>query len=386
MTFSVKVADIDTSLLGNGGRTLIIKPKNRKGFTTPTRPFSLPEFISKSYLAFRGTIDGHLGAIQVDMTKRKYERFLKKNGTVYNIRRRITSYSDRMCCFENFIVLDVKPESPSHQTALKLYLETQLRVKYLNYIAMPQISTTDMKLFGKMVVDWRDNAENYGKGAIPQLSLNEDLKIFQAKLNLLCELAESGVIDIINLRYANPEYYQHQYISLWEKRETNVLFNCYGVPRKGKHVSSDITETPILEIQRYGIDTITPLTRTPTRKWIYSQQFKEEPKQTSELVYGWSYYPAGLVFPSDVWQNQESHSVECSCKVCKRKSQKEILQTYCYNDEGKIDSSAMQYASKLHDGLSAELEYQKIKKYIGSNEMLTYDDEINEYRKKHFNI
>ena len=46
MTFSVKVDHIDTSLLGSGGRTLSIRPKYKKNFTTPTYPYSKPDFMA----------------------------------------------------------------------------------------------------------------------------------------------------------------------------------------------------------------------------------------------------------------------------------------------------------------------------------------------------
>jgi hypothetical protein len=387
MTFSVKVGDIDTSLIGTGGRILSIKPNQREGFTTPTRPFSKPEFIAKSYLAFRGTLDGHLGAVQIDIRgNERYNAFLQNNGAVRTIRRRMIKFSDLTCCFENFLVLDVPPESPEHQRILKLYIENQLRIQTLNYISMPPINTINMDALEKMIVDWQNNADNYGKGVVPQLSMNEDLKNFQAKLNLLCELAESDVINIINLRYANPENYPQQYVSLWEKRETNVLFNCYNVPRKGKPVSTTLMESPILELQRYGIDTISPKTSTPSPRYIAFLQHQESPQRINELIYEWVYHPAGLVFPSDIWQNLAMHSIECNCKVCKKKSQQEIIDTYCYDDRGDIDRSSMDYVSKLHDGISSELEYSKIKRYIQSNEMSAYTSEIEQYRRKYFTV
>ncbi len=84
----VKVKDVDTSRLGSGGRTLSVKPKRGDSFLTPTRPYSKPEFTAKSYLGFRGTLDGYLGAIQIDIRGNRYEKFKRRNGTVRRIRGR----------------------------------------------------------------------------------------------------------------------------------------------------------------------------------------------------------------------------------------------------------------------------------------------------------
>ena len=384
MTFTVKVKDIDTSLLGSGGRTLSIKPRHKPNFTTPTYPFSKPDFTAKSYLGFRGVFNGNLGVIPIDIRGQRYVKFSHNNGTVKYIRRTITKFSDKMCFNENFTVLDVNPENPTNQKIQKLYLEMQLIVKYLNYISIPPIQTTNMNQFKHVVTDWQNNAEQYEKAAIPQISLSEDLDIFKQKLDVLCELAQSDVIDAINLKYANPRDYPHQFVAVWEKRETDVLFNCYGAPRKGRIISLNFRESPILGLQRYGIDTITYLTKTPSQKYVASLQFKEAPKSVDALDYDWVYYPGGAVLEHNYWRSLPAHSVNCPCKVCKNRVQSEIINEYCYNDLGEIDNSSMGYTSKLHSGLSSELEYSRIKRYIKSNEMTNYHSEVENYRNKNF--
>ncbi len=298
----------------------------------------------------------------------------------------MTKFADVSCCFENFMVLDVPPEPAEPTVASKLYRESQLRIPTLNHISMPPIETGDADRFERIVADWQQDAEDYGKGAIPQLEIKEDEDVFRRKLETLCELAESEVVTIVNLRYADPEHYPIQYAALWESRDANLIFNCLNVPRKGTEVAPGIRETPVLELQRWGIDTITPMTRTPSPKYIAMIRLRAPLDRVEELNFDWSYHPASSVLACNLWKDLPSHSVECQCKVCKRKDQDAILHTYCFNDEGEIDRQAMRYASNLHDAISSELEYRKIRNFIGSNEMAIYQDEVEDYRNTHLQL
>ena len=105
MSVSVKVRDVDTSYLGTGGRTLKIKTKHDQSIFTPVSTFSRKEMVAKSELAFSGTFENNIGAIQIDIKGERYKRFLKNNGTVKDVQRTITRYSDVSCCFDNFLVL-----------------------------------------------------------------------------------------------------------------------------------------------------------------------------------------------------------------------------------------------------------------------------------------
>jgi hypothetical protein len=366
-----------------GGRTLSINPKKGNSFDTPTQPFSVPEFKAKSFLPFIGTFEGHMGAIQIDIHGERYQRFLQGNGAVKNVRRRMVKYSDRTMCFDNFIVLDVPAETPNNKIS-KLYFEMQIGIPTLDYITMPCLNTKASELL-KVYSDWQNIAESYKKGVVPQLSMSEDIKLFQSKLDALCDLSNTGAVQIINLLYADPDNNPHQFAAVWEKQETNVLFNCAKVPRSGKFVTDDYNEPHYIRLRRFGIDTVTYHTTTPSPGYIFSLQYLPTPETIDSIKdFEWAHHPGAAILSSTFWKHLPKHTIDCGCKVCKNKTQEEILNEYCVNEDGQIIPEAMPYVSKLHDSISVEHENNKFRKYINSNEVSSYDQEIKQYRLDHF--
>ncbi len=378
-----KVDEIDTSRLGTGGRTLTIKPKRGKTFSTPTTPFSRKEITAKSALPFIGTIDGHLSAVQIDIKGERLKEFFTNKETIKEVRRKIVKFSDITCCYDNFLILDVPPIDIKNLDQFKIFLEIQLKVRTLDYISIPQIQTNDTKSFERLISDWQKNAEMYGKGAVPQLSMNEDLDIFKKKLSVLCELSESRVVDIINLKYANPEDHLPQFTEVWKHRDDNVIFNCYDVPPKSKEVYPNIRETPNMELQRHGIDTITPKKKTVSQKYMVKLIHEPPVKTIDELKFDWPYHPAATILSPNHWKKLPPHNVACGCKVCNDKNQREIIEKYSYDHKRDIMNSAMYYVSTLHNSQSSELQNQEIKKFIKSNEMDAYQSQVEDYRKKY---
>jgi hypothetical protein len=378
-----KVHDIDTSRLETGGRTLKIKSKKNKTFLTPTIPFSRKEITAKSNLPFIGSIDGHLGAVQIDVEGERLLKFFQNNGTVKYVKRKIIQFTDITCCYDNFLILDVPPIEISNLSQFKLFMEIQLDVMTLDYVSIPPIETNNISSFEKLVFDWQKNAEMYGKGVVPQLFMNEDPDIFKKKLDVLCELSKSRAIDIINLKHAKPENNLHQFIEVWNHRDDDVIFNCYNVPSKGKEVYPNLQETPNMGLQRYGIDIITPIKKTPDPKFVYRMKLEDPVETTDALKYNWPYHPAASVLTPTHWKKLPAHNVTCSCKVCKNNNQSDIIEQYSYDHNGEINNSSMRYISTLHNSQSSELENQEIRKFIKGNEMDAYQSQVEDYREQY---
>jgi len=381
MIESVKVVAVDTSYAGSGGRLLKIKPNGKSSFETPTRPISVPEFKAKEFLGFRGVIEGHLGAEQIDMNADVFARFLKQNGTVKYVRRKITKFADISCCFENFPILDVPQITPDQKTALKLLLEMQLRIPTLNNVSVPLVQTGNEAQFEKIIRDWGKDAEQYGKGVVPQLSMKEDLDAFKKKLVTLSEMADSNEVQVVNLCYANPDSYPHQFVTLWENREAKLVFNCSGVPSGGKPVADGLYESRSIELQRYGIDMFTRKTRTPDPKYVFMLMHQAPPTSIDQIQdFVWPYHPGGAILEKDLWLSLPPKNVECRCKVCKGLTPNDIRDAYSYDVDGKIIGPGMEKASKLHDVISGQVEYSEVRKRISSNEMSDYVEHLSRYR------
>ncbi len=381
MITSVKVGSVDETISGLGGRTLSVRLSSKPSFETPTRPFSAVEFGAKQYLGFRGTLDGNLGAIQLDLRGQRLQKFLGTNDSVISARRRLTSMADLSCCFENFAILDVPGQPVQDLSRIKLFLEMQRGVKTLNYVSMPPLQTNNPSVMEKTIAYSLGIVEGIGKGVIPQLTLADDVRFFKDKLKMLSSLAETGSIQIINLVYADPDTHPHQYLELWKNRDIPAILNCSSVPRSKKEVSPGIIETPSITLQRYGIDTITPLTKTANPAWIIQQMNKPHPSSFDQVNdYSWACHPGGAILTSKLWRSLPAHNVECNCKVCNGRSQSQILSNHCYNDLGLVDDSAIRKASQLHDAVSSQLEYVKMNRRIKSHEMAEYIHDIEDFR------
>lgn len=381
MIKTVKLRTIDTSCHGSGGRILSVQVKGKSNFETPTRPISIPEFKAKQFLAFRGTLNGHLGAEQIDLKGERFARFMKMNGTVKRVRRTLTKFADLTCCFENFPIFDVPALSPDSDVALKLILEMQLRIPTLNYISLPPIQTANEHHLEKLISNWNKDAEQYGKGVVPQIYMNEEVGIFRKKLRMLSQIAASGEIQIVNLIYANPDSYPHQFVEIWNNREINAILNCSGVPRGGKEVATGLYESPAIELQRYGIDAFTRRTQTPSIAYIQKLQFQKPPTSIEEIQdFHWPIHRGGAILEKDLWFSLPSKNVECKCKVCKGKDQEEIRNTYCIDQDGEIVSVGMEKASRLHDAVTSQREYDVMRSRINSNEMADYVAGVIKYR------
>ena len=378
---SVKTDLVDSSV-SMGGRTLEVRTRT-ESFVTPSRPITIPELKAKSILAFNESLEGDLGAVQVDLKGNRLVRFKNGNGMVRATRLTMTKFSNLTSCFENFATLDMPPITPDDLGTFKLILDMQSKVRMLNYISLPPIASRDIRPLESLLREWMKEADQRGKGVVPQLKMNDELDSFKKKLALLSELAKSDQIQIIDFAYADPDRFPHQFVELWKMRETNAIFNCSSVPGSGKEVSQGIHETQLIQLQKFGIDTITPLVRTPSKKYVAWLQFRQGPKTIEEIDdFRWAYHPAGSLMDNDLWYRIPSENIECRCRVCKGKDQNGIIDQYCYDERGEITNYGMYSAARLHDASSSQIEYSVIRDRIKSREMKDYVSGLNENRRK----
>lgn len=381
MIKSVKVGPVDTTYFGFGGRILTITPKRGDSFFTPTRPISIPELKSKQFLAFNELLGGCLGGVQIDVKGERYHRFMKRNGTVVYTRRTMTKFSDMSCCSENFAILDVPPIRATDEYALKLLLDMQVAIRTLKNISLPPLEISRPSEMTPILRWWIKDAEQFEKSIVPQVRIDDEPEKLRAKLKILTEMAESDEFHIVNLIYANPDTHPHQYATIWEQREKRVLFNCSGVPSGGRFITLGMGESPIVAIQRYGIDTYTRRTSTISPRYYAWLQHQPAPQSIDEIDgANWQYHPGAAVLEWRIWESLPSENVECRCKVCRGREQREIIDEYCHDEQGTIVKNGLDKASKLHDALSSEMEYVKVKKMIKSQEMAEYASEAIKYR------
>ena len=69
-------------------------------------------------------------------------------------------------------------------------LKKQLEIPTLSAICLPLLDT-DYEGFVQSFNAWKEQAERYGKGIVPQISMNEDINLFRKKLDFIKNKCDS---------------------------------------------------------------------------------------------------------------------------------------------------------------------------------------------------
>ncbi|AIZ56890.1 hypothetical protein Mpt1_c10180 [Candidatus Methanoplasma termitum] len=379
MIESVKVGYVDSSMASKGARTLSVKVSSSRSFETPTRPISTTELTAKSFLGYRGEISSPIAALPVDLkTGGKYQKFLKNNGVVNDTRRKLQSMSDSTFMCPSFPILQLPALKLDDKRPFKIAFDMQCSVEDMDYINIPPIDSGH-RAFERMIVDWCQSAEdNYDKGAVPQLRMDEAPVIFSKKLDVLCDLSRSGMITIVNMIYANPYTNSLQYAELWGRRnDMCAIVNCSEVPAKGDHeymtgVNSDLEDYLI----QHGMDSITRKKHSVSPKFMYMRNMEEPPADLDGIdEFDVAVHHASIRVSKDLWK-ATSHPLMCDCSVCRGNTRDEIVDRFAYKDDGQIERSWLRYYSNMHDHQSDQSELERMRSYIRTDEMSEYEKQV----------
>jgi hypothetical protein len=374
----VKVSHIDTSMASKGARSLRVRISSNVSFETPVRPISHTELTAKSFLGYRGEIQAPISALPVNLNSGdRFERFLRNNGMVNETRRKLQSMSDSTHMCPSFSILQTPPLNPENKLPFKIAFDMQCSVEDMDYICIPVVESGE-NLFESIVTDWCESAEdNFDKGAVPQIRMDEDPALFSKKLNVLCELSKTGMVPVINVVYANPNKNSIQFAELWSRREDlNAIVNCSEVPAKGREfytgVNADLEEYLI----QHGVDSITRRKYSTSPIQIYARIMAEPPTDLEGVDdYTIAVHSAGIRISGNLWRSTE-HPLLCSCSVCRGDSRDKLVERFAYKDNGDIEQSGLSYYSKIHDHQSDQLELNDLRKYIRSSELKEYDEQL----------
>ena len=300
----IKIDSIDESISNRGGRTMEVRVSSSSTFTSPLRPISTGEIRAKSFLAYRGILNAPIAALPMPITGEAYDKFLKNNGMVKNIKTELESLAISTSPLVKFPILKMKAIRYDEEFPLKIAFSMQSDMDSLDYLSMPNISCNP-SAYSKSVTNWCETSiDDYEKGCVPQLSMKEDVDVLDEKLDVLSSLANSGLITIVNLIYANPNQYPIQYAKLWKKRNNlNFLINCSDVPMKGTVIregvmASDMEST----LTTYGIDSITREKRRLPPKAAARLRMEKPPNTLSEVdAFDWAIRNASVMLNHHYW-------------------------------------------------------------------------------------
>ncbi|MCL2510199.1 MAG: hypothetical protein FWF07_03875 [Methanomassiliicoccaceae archaeon] len=378
MIDSVKIKHLDRSIASKGARTLEVRVSSSVSFETPTRPISTTELTAKSFLGYRGELMAPLSALPVDLkTGSKFQKFLKNNGTVNDTRRKLQSMSDSTFMCPSFPILQMPTLNVSDDLPLKIAFDMQCSVEDMDYVCIPAVGP-EAESYERIIIDWCESAEDsYGKGAVPQIRMDENPEAFSKKLGILCELSKTGLVMILNVIYANPDRNSVQFAELWRQRENmNAIVNCSEVPSKGKEfrkgVNIDLEEYLI----QHGIDSITRKKHSVDSKYIFKRNMEDPPKGLDGIDrYDVAVHSASVRMSGDLWGSTK-HPPLCGCSVCRGDNRERLIERFAYKDNRDLERSGMRYFSMIHDHQSDQSELGVMRSFIRSGEMVEYEKQL----------
>ena len=383
MLDSVKVRSIDTSILSRGGRVLDVKVSSSASFLTPVRPVSTIELSSKSFLGYRGELKTPLAALPLNINGETFEKFKRNNGTVKKLRQELEATATNTAFSVNFPILQIPEMSAADAQYEKIAFDLQMNTRGLDYFSMPVYKCGPSEYEAK-VRDWCTSlVDEYRIGCVPQLRMDEDPVQFEEKLKILASFTRSGLINVINVIFSNPEDNLNQYAALWRYRdELDAIINCSEVPKKGKDiVPGSVFQDYETQIIQYGIDSISRRKERVSPKFIAFRNFAPPPGSLRDVdPFYLAVHRASATISGRAWQ-LSAHEEYCTCPVCKGRAKSDIFNTYAYKDNGEIEPSGLRYYSILHDQQSDTMELENVRQHISSEDMRTYDTTIQENRK-----
>jgi len=383
---SVTVKNTDDSIAGLGGRVLGVRVSSSVSFETPIRPITSEEITSKSYLGYRGELQGQMAALPLYMGGQIFERFMKNNGTVKRIRDDLISHASSTFYLINYPILQMPPVAAGEK-AEKIAYELQCYAPMLDYVTMPPLEC-NADIFEKRILNWCESADSIedGRGCVPQLSFTEEPELFESKLKKIANLSKTGCINVVNIQYASPLTHPHQYAALWSMRDDlQALINCSAVPPKENELVPGMSYDMETQLLRYGIDSISRKKYPIPPKFIAKRNMEPPPSDLDNIdSFDYAVHPASIRIDSNKWMSMP-HDTDCNCTVCRGRTRDELVDAFGYDDVGNISRSGLRYFSKMHDQQSDILELTSIRKYISSNNMRDYEERIKEEQSKYAN-
>ena len=374
----VEVKDFDTNELF-GCRTVKVQAHGSNSFTTPSKPITHRELSGKAGTPeYRGVLPGQIAVIPEYIRASIFEEYRNCNGRLKKIYDEISLYSESssfLINVPNLLTERINPRAPEAMATLR----KQLEIPTLSAVCLPLLDT-DYEGFVLSFNAWKEQAERYGKGIVPQISMDEDINMFRKKLDFIKNKCDSGEVFMIDFIYANPSDYILQYSELWSRnKELNAILNLTNVPNSLNGINGYMKSIPRYDLMMYGFDMITPTRGRPARYPNGKGPFDMLDIQR----YTWSNSDIEANIDGRYWEAMDRDHTVCNCPICRKRTQDQIMERYAYNVEGEItDSSFMNRIARLHDHLSSTAELRNLSNAIKGQELSEYCDGVRTKRKE----
>lgn len=371
----IRIKEVDHTLSSKGGRVLEVTAGSHS-FNTPTRPFTVAEITAKSYLGYRGVVQSDIAALPVDFSGKRKELFLKNNGALHAAETALQSKVDASRAFPSMPVMQIDPFDSGDMFAFKLAFEMQRSIDGLDILSMPEMRS-DKSSFDRMVGNWSESSEEAGFGTAVHLALSEDVDAFAEKLDILADYSKTGAVQVLNIRYANPELHKQQLAALWLKRDDlEAIVNCTEMRSPRSESSSKLVQDEETLLLQNGFDTVTKKKITPSQQFVKKLASMPPIDSLEEIdQFKIHRHDASASIKSTTWTKME-HPPECHCSMCRGDDREKLFDRFGYLDDGSISKSGMRHFSILHDHQSDIDELEIFRRYTASGGTAEYDERV----------
>jgi hypothetical protein len=365
VSIKVKVLNKDNQF---GGRNIDVSFGSRS-FKTPNRTATQKDYNAASSLPHNIVIENPVSEYVSSFNNPSFHAFLTANSSFKGRVQNISHFIDMMGDYPIMSTTHIPTNQRVSQNQLMLF--NILQKDDFDIISIPPFNYKNIGEYETTISQFSEAARARGQEAMPILQLSGELETFKLEFASLIKLNSNGICNVIGFTYANPSTHIQQYQEIYERREEDVWYHIFGVPRVPRGKSVPVAH--IHELQNYGIDTFSPEVRDVPQKAIarlimLGRDIKpkevECPKRFDSQTLG--------IFKEREWIDRYGHDIHCNCRICNGKDLLSFKEKFMYDLDGSFDPRFLRNADKLHELATGTHEFNDSMEAIKSDDLPAY--------------
>lgn len=366
-SFKVKVLNKDNRF---GGRIIDVSIGS-SSFKTPIRTATHKEYYAAGSLPHKITIKSPISEYVSSFGNSSLDAFLTENGSFSRRSARMRDQSlDMMRLFPIISSIQIPQDRRIKQEKLMLFKEFQKDSQF-DIISIPPFEYNNIDEYKKVIMQFDDAVKSSGQEAMPILPLSTKLDKFKLEFAALRQLRNDfDICKIIGFSYADPLSHIQQFQEIYEKREEDIWYHVFGIPRTPRTGKSPIAH--IHELQNWGLDTFSLIVKYMSPKSI--GHFIKESKTIKPEDVKCKRFDAqtlGILKEPD-WIVRYKNDIRCDCPICAGRDLSSFKEEYTHDLDGNFDPKLLFGADKVHDLVSGSKEFVVSMDAIKSDDLPTY--------------
>ncbi len=355
----------------NGGRNVEVSLGSfslKSPFRTPTNK----DYKAASALPMAEVrINAPLTEYVVDFDNNSLNAFLVGNGSLK--RRTLRMQRDIDMMRRSSIVLSI--QTPNSRLIprkdIQLFFELLQKHTLIKIISIPPFEYDSISIFQQEIISYSERALARGQEVMPILHIGSNLEKFTQEFAALRELHESGICNVIGFKYADPLTYARQFLEIWDNRDEEIWYHCFGIPRTKSGRKTDPLAR-IHVVQNWGIDSFSPIARDLNQKQIQYLVLKAKSISPSDVAINRFDSPTLGILKEQSWVQRYGHDLHCGCPACHSQDLQEFKERYTHELNGNFNPNILRQANKIHEFFSGKEEFEKSFEAIKSDDLPSY--------------